>query len=237
MNSYIRAASLSLRRSTPLPSACAAAANRAPTDDRESSACTPAWQRSPSPFARSTPAVALRELHVVCRNSRAPPPADRALRDVHSGRRHPRDPCRPSPSATSTPSAAIRERFPLPAAPSARSTTTVALRKHRHQPPHSARSMPSPPFASSNDGCTLTISHTSGALPIFSNGCHQGWLPTSVIGGFGSDPVRHAREAVRALLPYPSLEFSPLQGYGSMVSCFLHSCCPFLVPESAIEYP
>ncbi|TVU11175.1 hypothetical protein EJB05_44744, partial [Eragrostis curvula] len=53
--------------------------------------------------------------------------------------------------------------------------------------------MPSPPSASSNDGCTLTISHTSGALPIFSNGCHQGWLPTSVIGGFGN-PVPHARE-------------------------------------------
>ncbi|TVU11174.1 hypothetical protein EJB05_44743, partial [Eragrostis curvula] len=54
--------------SAPLPSACAAAANRAPTGERESSAHTPAWQRSPSPSARSTPAVALCELHAICRN-------------------------------------------------------------------------------------------------------------------------------------------------------------------------
>ncbi|TVU11183.1 hypothetical protein EJB05_44752, partial [Eragrostis curvula] len=57
-----------VRRSAPLPSACAAAANRAPTGERESSARTPAWQRSPSPSARSTPAVALCELHAICRN-------------------------------------------------------------------------------------------------------------------------------------------------------------------------
>ncbi|TVU24820.1 hypothetical protein EJB05_27280 [Eragrostis curvula] len=58
-----------------------------------SSPCRPRPPRAqlrPSPSARSTPAVALRDLHAVCSILRAPPPAGHALCEVHYDRRPPR---------------------------------------------------------------------------------------------------------------------------------------------------